>query len=190
MDSLEQISGPTTETAATAHDAPSPSPPSVDVLSVIRCQSLAVSEGRSAREKVLALEQQISAGPRLELPVRNFIGGGLYCRELFIPAGVILTGHIHKFEHIAICTMGDISIFDETGLHRIKAGDIFVSKPGIKRAGYAHQDSRFINVLRMSNPDERDIKALEAEFVAESQAEYEEWLRLTAGGAPLLPEHH
>jgi quercetin dioxygenase-like cupin family protein len=161
-----------------------------DVLSVLRSHSLAAPEGRSAREKVLALEQQISAGPQLELPLRHFIGGGLYCRELFIPAGVILTGHIHKFEHIAICTQGEISIFDETGLHRIKAGDIFVSKPGVKRAGYAHQDTRFINVLRMSNPDERDIKALEAEFVAESQADYEEWLRLTGGAAPALPEHH
>jgi hypothetical protein len=157
MDPLEQISS---QTAPASESAPSPSPHSVDVLSVLRSQALAVSEGRSAREKVLALEQQISMGPRLELPLRHFIGGGLYCRELFIPAGVILTGHIHKFEHIAICTMGDISIYDETGLHRIKAGDIFVSKPGVKRAGYAHQDSRFLNVLRMSNPEERDIKAL------------------------------
>jgi hypothetical protein len=138
----------------------------------------------SARDKVVALEDSLKAIDRpIEFELRHFFANGVYVRELIIPAGVVLTGQIHKHEHIAICTQGEISIFDEAGLRRVKAGDVFVSRPGIKRAGYAHSETRFLNVLRMSNPEERDLQVLEAEFVAGTVAEYEAWLSLTQGTA-------
>jgi len=58
----------------------------------------------AARERVFALEGAIKSNfhTLLTLPVRHYIAGGVYVRELSIPAGTVLTGYIHKHEHIAI----------------------------------------------------------------------------------------
>ncbi len=177
-------------TDAAAPSAPAAGTPAhtrgegVDFMSALAGAGPSSPTHASARDKVVALEDKLKTLDRqVEFETRHFFANGVYVRELIIPAGVVLTGHIHKHEHIAICTQGEISIFDEAGLRKVKAGDVFVSRPGIKRAGYAHSETRFLNVLRMSNPEERDLQALEAEFVAGSVAEYEAWLQLTTGGA-------
>jgi len=179
-------------TTASSLDAPAPAArpgrEGVDFMSALSGLGASSPTHLSARDKVVALEESLRSVDRpIDFEMRHFFGNGVYVRELIIPAGVVLTGQIHKHEHIAICTQGEISIFDEAGLRKVKAGDIFVSRPGIKRAGYAHSETRFLNVLRMSNPEERDLKVLEAEFVVGTPAEYEEWVRLTEGEARALP---
>ncbi|MNW18204.1 hypothetical protein D3C71_2176720 [compost metagenome] len=53
---------------------------------------------------------------------------------------------------------------------RFQAGHVAVSKPGIQKVGYAHQDTVFINVFRT---DETDIEKIEAEVAT---TEYQEEL--------------
>lgn len=136
-----------------------------------------IVETLAAREKVFYLESIVKQVEQVELPLRHFFVGETYVGEMFIPAGVVLTGHIHTQEHIAICSKGHISIFDEYGLHDIKAGDIFISKPGIKRAGLAHEDTLFINVLKIPlDVDRNDPKAIREAFTVETYAEYDAFM--------------
>ena len=147
-----------------------------NVLSVLGCESGEIDK-LHARDKVFALEAKVKELPQVKLPLRHFFSGDIYVGEMFIPANHVLTGHIHLYEHIAICSSGDISIYDETGLHRVKAGDIFVSKPGIKRAGFAHEDTRFINVLPMLEPWPRDWEDYASKFTVETYEEYDAFLK-------------
>jgi hypothetical protein len=147
------------------------------VLSVLSASPQAL-EALSPRERAFALEGAIRAAdlPPVELPLRHFFADGVYVREIFMPAGAVVVGHIHKHEHVAIMQTGDISIFDETGLQRMKGPHTFISKAGIKRALFIHQDTVFTTIHRLRDPDERDLDALKKEYVAETIAEYEEFM--------------
>jgi len=104
---------------------------------------------------------------QIELVTIHHFSPGIYMRELRIPAGVTLTGAIHKTEHLNILSKGDLSVMTEEGIKRLTASQVIKSTPGIKRAGYAHQDSVWITVH--SNPDNiRDVKELWELLVVEA----------------------
>ena len=91
----------------------------------------------SVREKVERLERTIEAMPQVACPVRHYFVPGMYAREMTIPAGVVLTGAVHKTEHLSTISAGRIMVQTDDGALEIKAPCTFVSKPGAKRAGYA-----------------------------------------------------
>lgn len=96
---------------------------------------------------------------QIDFPVEHTLIDGVYTRTLFIPKGSFLVGKIHLKECVNIVAKGDISILTETGMGRFQAGYIAVSKPGIQKLGYAHEDTVFVNVFRT---DETNIEKIEA----------------------------
>ena len=54
--------------------------------------------GNDTRQAVFAMENLMLQAPQVELKVIHHFSKGVYARELHIPAGIILTGQIHKFE--------------------------------------------------------------------------------------------
>jgi hypothetical protein len=75
-----------------------------------------------------------------ELPFNEYVHGGIYERELFIPKDTILTGKIHLADHIFYLLKGDLSVMTDNGVKRIQAPARFDVKSGIKKIGYAHED--------------------------------------------------
>jgi len=128
------------------------------------------------KSAILAAEDIIKAAPQVELEVHHHFSSGVYAREMFIPAGTVLTGKIHKTEHLCIMSAGEMEIADENGVQRICAPATFISKPGAKRLGVAMADSVFITV---HGTYETDPQTLENTLVATSYEEYEQYL-LTA----------
>ena len=56
---------------------------------------------------------------------------------------------------------------------KFEAGDVFISEPGAKRAGYAIEDTVFINVH--ANPDDcQDMAVLESRLITPETIGYEE----------------
>lgn len=109
------------------------------------------------------LERQIleSCEPA-ECPVTDHWADGIYGREMFIPAGTVLTGKIHRFATLNFLMQGEITVTTPDGMKRIKAPAIFTSEPGCKKAGYAHTDVIWVNV----HPTKlRDVASIEAKFI-------------------------
>jgi hypothetical protein len=128
------------------------------------------SEDRQqVRAKLFALEAKLLEFPQQELPLEHLFAHGVYARKMFIPKGTLLTGKIHKFSHINVVLIGDISVATEFGVQRIKAPAIFVAEPGTKRAGFAHEDTIFINI---HGTFETDIEKLEDELVTNDYQTY------------------
>jgi hypothetical protein len=75
--------------------------------------------------------------PQVDCPVRHFFAPGLYAREMTIPAGVVLTGAVHKTQHLCTVSKGHIWVDDGTGAKELFAGMTFASPAGAKRAGMA-----------------------------------------------------
>ena len=98
------------------------------------------------RDQIVKLEEALSQFPQLHIPVRHYFAEGLYCREILIPKGTILTGRIHLYSHVNIVSLGEISVTTDKEALRIKAPYTFIAGPGTKRAGYAHEDTIWTTV--------------------------------------------
>ena len=126
------------------------------------------------RQRVERLEEAMREYPQLQIEVRHFHADGLYAREITIPAGCLLTGKVHKREHINIISKGRISIVTDEGEVEIVAPCTMVSKPGTKRAGYAHEETVWTTIHAT---EETDIAKLELELVTDNYAGYLEHLQ-------------
>lgn len=137
------------------------------------------TEGKTPEEmraKILQLEEALLAQPKSiagspgridDLPVNNHFACGVYMRELPIPKNMVLTGKIHKTEHLAILSQGDVSVWTEGGMKRLKASSVIKSNPGMKRVIFAHEDSVWITVH--PNPtDQQNIEEIEDRLVTET----------------------
>lgn len=97
-----------------------------------------------------------------EAPVEHHFAYGIYGREMFIPAGTMLTGKIHRFSTMNILLEGEITVTTPDGMKRLSAPAIFTSPPGCKKAGYAHTDVRWVNV----HPTKlTDVASIERKFI-------------------------
>ena len=97
----------------------------------------------------------------VEYQTTHRFAGGIYARELTIPAGAMLTGKIHKTEHLNIISKGDITVFSaDEGTRRIKAPFAFVSKPGARRIGYAHEETVWTCIHATTETDLDKLEAL------------------------------
>lgn len=130
----------------------------------------ALAQGGDWKGKLQRLDAALATMPQVEMPVTHRFARGVYCRELLIPQGTVLTGRIHKYSQINILLKGDISVLTEQGVKRLQAPVVFESPPGAKRAGYAHEDTVWLTICgtQTTDPD-----TLEDELTTRSYAEYE-----------------
>jgi hypothetical protein len=126
------------------------------------------------------IEAEMLQQPQVDIPPTHIFADGIYAREIVIPAGTLLTGKIHRTEHINIISKGEISVYTEgEGVKRIVAPAVFVATPGTRRLGFAHTECVWTTVH--SNPgDERDLAVLEARLIEPHDAVE----ALNHGGSP------
>lgn len=121
------------------------------------------------RGKIVQLESKMKEMKEhiVHIEPVHYFANGLYAREIKIPKGVLLTGHIHKTEHLCVLSLGEVTVYTDEGMKRIKASTVIHSSPGTKRAMYAHEDSVWINFHH--NPtNETDLEKIEAIYVVDS----------------------
>lgn len=121
------------------------------------------------RDQVMRMEQEMKKLPQVELKVVNHFSPGVYARELHIPAGVTLTGRIHKMENMNILSQGEMLVTTEAGLAHVKAPFTVVSPPGTKRIATALTDCVWTTI---HGTTETDIDKICAIFTAENESEY------------------
>ena len=127
-------------------------------------------------ESILSLEQILKEHPnQRDLLTEHYFIKGVYVRSLFIPCGVVLVGKIHNHECINIVAYGRLAVTSNEGQRILVSGDIFISGPGVKRAGFALEDTLYITVHRTDNID---IEILEDELISESYEDYQKRLEV------------
>ncbi len=113
-------------------------------------------------EQIRALEREIAKLPPVEAPITHHFAHGVYGREMFLPAGSIITGKMHRHSTLNVLLEGEITVTTPEGVKRISAPAVFVSPPLCKKVGYAHTDVRWLNAhaTRMT-----DVDAIEQKFI-------------------------
>lgn len=126
--------------------------------------------GEVDRGKVAQLEAHLRAMPQVEMPVTHYHFHHGYGRELFIPAGTVLTGKIHKFTNLNVLLSGEIAVLLADGtVKRAGPGHVEVAPAGMKRVGYALTDTRWLTV---HGTEETDLEKIEAEVIAQDEHAY------------------
>lgn len=109
-----------------------------------------VAEARDIRRSMALLD---AALPPCDLPVEHDFIPGVYARTIFIPAGHVLTGRIHKHPNLNIMSQGDLSVLTEDGVVRVQAPFRIVSPAGTKRVALAHADTVWTTICRTDETD-------------------------------------
>ena len=119
---------------------------------------------------LIDLENAFSQLPQVETELKHNFSHGIYVRELFIPKDTIIIGKRHRYETCNIVLKGEISIYmgEDIPVKRLKAPCIFNSEPGVKKMGYTHEDTIFVNI---HPTHERNVEKIEDEFII-SEAEF------------------
>lgn len=134
------------------------------------CQDLVIQEGIRpvTREQVMELEQAIQSFPEcvdLHEYTQHHFAPGVYVREQFIPAGMVLTGKIHRHETMNILVSGTIRVTTDRGVTELTGPKIYNSPPGMKKAAFTLTDVIWLNV---HPTEETDLERIEDIFIAPS----------------------
>jgi hypothetical protein len=97
--------------------------------------------------------------------ITHHFAPGVYAREMFMPAGTLITGKIHLTEHLNMLSQGRVSVSNQGESIEMEAPYTFMSPIGTKRAIYAHEDSTWttIHATELTDPEE-----IEDEIIAET----------------------
>lgn len=124
--------------------------------------SYAVADG-SFREKVARLATHMLQQEQLPAPVTHHFAPGIYLREIFMPAGAVVIGKIHKTEHLNILVKGACYlIHDDFSCEELRAPMTFVSKPGVQKVLYILEDMIW---MTPHVTGETDLVKLEADLI-------------------------
>ena len=124
------------------------------------------------RARVSTLQGLMLKQEQVHLEPQHYFAHGTYTRVLDIPAGVILTGKIHRYSCTNMLIKGRIKVVCDEGEALLVAPCVFHTGPNVKKAIVAIEDSTFVNIHPWNNTD--DLDAIEAKLiVAEDTTEQE-----------------
>jgi hypothetical protein len=118
------------------------------------------------QQKVGALQAELSKLPQYQPETRHYFHGGMYCREVFRHAGVLVVGAVHKKEHFYLIVSGTVMITDGEGnAQEVTGPHLFQSKPGTKRAVLALTDTLCMtfHALAATTVEEAEAELVEPE---------------------------
>jgi hypothetical protein len=93
-------------------------------------------------EKTAIVVRELAKLKQVECPVKHMFAPGVYLREIFMPAGSIVIGKIHKTEHFNIIESGRCLIRHDDGeVETLQAPLTFVSKAGVQKILYIEEDT-------------------------------------------------
>lgn len=129
---------------------------------------------RQRQEAIEAYEEAVGDLPQIAIPVTHHIHGGLYGREITIPAGAVVTGHLYRFDHFDVMISGDITVSTDNGeAKRLRGYNCFKAFAGKRRIAYAHEDTVWLTFH--STPPKQDGEEIQKFLTARN---YEEFLNL------------
>ena len=121
----------------------------------------------SSRASIERLQAEVSKLPQYEPLTRHHFHGGMYCREVWRDAEVLVVGKVHRKEHYYVVASGTLVITTDEGVQRLTGPALLKSMPGTKRAVYSETASLCMTFHRT---DATTVEEAEAELVEDDDA--------------------
>ena len=102
------------------------------------------------------LEKEILRHPQVDCPLVHRFTDGMYIREIFMPAGTVVTTLTHKTNHPFVLTKGKLSVWNNGEVEHLEAPHVGITQPGARRLIIIHEDATWItfHVTDLTDPDE------------------------------------
>jgi hypothetical protein len=139
-----------------------------------------IAPPKDLRVNVEALQAEMSKHVQYEPPTEHVFHGGMYCRQVWRPAGCLIVGKVHKKEHFYMIVSGTVRVTTDDGVQSITGPMLLCSKPGTKRAVYAETDALCMTFHRV---DSSTVEEVESELVEDDPTSM-----FTVGNKVKLPE--
>ena len=98
------------------------------------------------------LEAALVQGEQAICPLIHSFTPGIYIRQIFIPAGTLMTSRVHKTEHHFILLKGVIVVKSDFEDVTYRGPFIGITAPGTRRALLALEDTVWLTIH--ANPDD------------------------------------
>jgi hypothetical protein len=105
-------------------------------------------------------EEQLLKMPQVDCPVTHYFAPGVYCREIFMPAGAMVIGHKHKTEHMNIVITGAARVMIDGIVQEIRAPFSFKSGVGVRKVLFIIEDMRWMTVHPTEETEEGKLETL------------------------------
>jgi len=112
---------------------------------------------KNDKDALNILEAELINYDIVECPVKHNFTPNLYTREIFMPAGTIITSLLHLTTHPFFILKGDVSVwYHDIPAQRYKAPYSGITKAGTRRLLYIHEDTIWVtcHVTDLTDPDE------------------------------------
>lgn len=97
-----------------------------------------------------------------DLPLTHNFSDGVYVREIFMPKGMFVVGHVHKTKHLNIVQTGEAMVWMNGEVKKIKAPFTFESDVGVRKVLYI-LDDMFWSTVHVT--EETDLEKLKGELI-------------------------
>ena len=119
------------------------------------------------RQKTAILVTGLGSLPQVDCPLKHHFLPGVYVREIFMPAGSIVIGKIHKTRHFNIIQKGKVMLISEHDKKILEGPCTFVSEAGIQKLLYIYEDTVWSTVHLTENTS---LESLESELIEQDDS--------------------
>jgi len=124
-----------------------------------------IIENKTKNERIDELEAtMVENFPLINCPLNHRFTEGMYVREIFMPAGSLITSKIHKTQHQYFILKGAVSVWIDEGEEAyLEAPYIGITEPGTRRVLYVWDDC--IWATSHPNPDNENLEQIEERII-------------------------
>lgn len=124
----------------------------------------------AAEDKIRSLPDQVAIS---DIPLEHLFAAGVYGRKIIIPAGIVMTGKIHKHECINVILKGKVEVATHDSATIYEGPISFISSRGSKRVLHTLEETHW---MTFHGTTETDIEKIDEEFVCETFEEYDAFI--------------
>lgn len=121
----------------------------------------------ATQDSIYKLQDIIKGMPQVTGETRHHFSDNMYARELFIPAGTVVVGALHKSKHLYMVVTGKCKASSQYETVEIEAPYIGETIPGTKRVIYAETDCVWITFhpTELTNIEEIEAALIQSEDI-------------------------
>jgi len=110
-------------------------------------------------ELAFKIERELLKMPQADHKTEHDFVDGIYARTFSVPAGVLLTGAVHRNESFFVVRSGLFLVTTDNGDKLVGPGHMIATRPGTKRILFTMSDT-VITTFHANPTNERDPEAL------------------------------
>lgn len=123
---------------------------------------------KDQRDKLIDQAEKliIEKAEPVTLPLKHRFTEGMYIREIFMPAGTVLTSRIHKTNHPFSIQKGKCNVYDGDDLQVLEAPHLGITEKNTRRLIHVMEDTIWIT---FHVTDKTDLSEIEKELLVERE---------------------